>query len=661
MEIDPWFIYPICNLPTNGCAIARQKLPLAEGAMFAFVGNRRRRSTRHPVVGLLIGSAFLILLLAVACMSSSKEDVIREYLECQQERDPYFEESMMIMFPAAEDLDDAMDQYVYVSQAASLDDLKEARDWMCGSSGDSGSGGTGGSGGARQDSPPGTAQPIAQDNQDGQSNQGGQGDQSRQVGQRGSDSGGCGSGKFPNAAEIKDGETVEGNIGRAGWDQYCFQAEEGGTYLFEAVSGTLTDPFLQIGTSLHMEMGSAAELASGFGVAVFEAPSPDTYLLVVAADFGYSTDTGTYAVRMSRVEDDHPNTFSNATVVSVGQAIVGEVGYRADKDRFRVEVEEGRIYRFQMDSGGNEEIYWRIRSPSDQYLSHYGDGVLLWKEKYSYSYYDVIVRGAKGDDGEYATGPYSLTLSSYLPGEDDHGESAAQATPITAGETASGEIEYRGDIDFFRFQAEPGITYRVDVQFHSLEELEVYDFSGAAQRRLTVEELATQAEIVLYDGSGREVGRSWEIDLEAIEWGAEQRLLWAALEAATYHISLEFHYHLPYDLTLTAIPDQPEQSEGAPEIKIGQSMDGSVERGDVDYFRVQLVEGRKYHLYEFTSDFTDVWSVESKLFDDSGNAQSEYDEWGTVTAAYTGSYFLRVSDPGEGGVVPYRVYFKALD
>ena len=298
-----------------------------------------------------------------------------------------------------------------------------------------------------------------------------------------------------------------------------------------------------------------------------------------------------------------------------------------------------------MDSGGNEEIYWGVRSPSDRYRSHSGDGVLLWKEKYSYSYYEVIVRGTKGDDGEYPTGPYSLTLSSYLPGEDDHGESAEQATPITAGETASGEIEYRGDIDFFRFQAEPGITYRVDVQFHGLEEVEVYRISGADQRRLTVEELATQAEIVLYDGEGREIGSSWELDLEDIEWGKEQILLWAAPEAATFHISLAFDYRLPYDLTLTAIPDQPDQPEGAPEIKVGQSLDGSVKRGDVDYFRVQLVEGREYHIYESPTDFSNVWNAAIKLFDDSGNEQSEYYGWGTVTAAYTGSYFLRVSDP----------------
>ena len=69
----------------------------------------------------------LFILLAVACAGDSKESVVRETLDCMEKNDPIFEQSMMMMFPAARDLDDAKDQYVYVSQAASLEDLKAAR------------------------------------------------------------------------------------------------------------------------------------------------------------------------------------------------------------------------------------------------------------------------------------------------------------------------------------------------------------------------------------------------------------------------------------------------------------------------------------------------------------------------------------------------------
>ena len=74
------------------------------------------------------------ILLAVACASDSKEAVIKETLGCMAENDPVFEQSMM-MFPTARDLDDARKQYIYVSQAAPLDELKAARDEVCGDRG----------------------------------------------------------------------------------------------------------------------------------------------------------------------------------------------------------------------------------------------------------------------------------------------------------------------------------------------------------------------------------------------------------------------------------------------------------------------------------------------------------------------------------------------
>ena len=75
------------------------------------------------------------ILLAVACASDSKEAVIKETLDCMAENDPVFEQSMMMMFPTARNLDDAKKQYIYVSQAAPLDDLKAARDEICGDRG----------------------------------------------------------------------------------------------------------------------------------------------------------------------------------------------------------------------------------------------------------------------------------------------------------------------------------------------------------------------------------------------------------------------------------------------------------------------------------------------------------------------------------------------
>lgn len=75
------------------------------------------------------------MLLLAACGGrggGSKEDIAGQTWDCLAETDPDFEESMLRMMPTAENLDEAKEQYVYVSSAASLEELKEAREFACG-------------------------------------------------------------------------------------------------------------------------------------------------------------------------------------------------------------------------------------------------------------------------------------------------------------------------------------------------------------------------------------------------------------------------------------------------------------------------------------------------------------------------------------------------
>ena len=48
------------------------------------------------------------------------------------ERDSYFEETMLMMFPTANNLEEAKGMYIYVSSAAPMEELKEAREEACG-------------------------------------------------------------------------------------------------------------------------------------------------------------------------------------------------------------------------------------------------------------------------------------------------------------------------------------------------------------------------------------------------------------------------------------------------------------------------------------------------------------------------------------------------
>ena len=82
--------------------------------------------------------AMLILAAVVACgdgEAGSKEDIAGETWDCLAESDPDFEQSMLMTFRTAENLDEAKEQYVSASIYVSLSELEASRDHACGSEG----------------------------------------------------------------------------------------------------------------------------------------------------------------------------------------------------------------------------------------------------------------------------------------------------------------------------------------------------------------------------------------------------------------------------------------------------------------------------------------------------------------------------------------------
>ena len=69
----------------------------------------------------------------VACGGGgSKEDIVGQTWDCFVEGDSDFEQSMLMMFPTATDIDDAKKMCIYVSSIAPMEDLEAARDEACG-------------------------------------------------------------------------------------------------------------------------------------------------------------------------------------------------------------------------------------------------------------------------------------------------------------------------------------------------------------------------------------------------------------------------------------------------------------------------------------------------------------------------------------------------
>ena len=73
-----------------------------------------------------------ILFLAACGGGESKEDIIAQTWDCWAQGDTeVFKASMLMMFPTANDMDEAKAQFIYVSSVAPIEDLKASRDEAC--------------------------------------------------------------------------------------------------------------------------------------------------------------------------------------------------------------------------------------------------------------------------------------------------------------------------------------------------------------------------------------------------------------------------------------------------------------------------------------------------------------------------------------------------
>ena len=169
--------------------------------------------------------------------------------------------------------------------------------------------------------------------------------------------------------------------------------------------------------------------------------------------------------------DDHGNDIDDATAIRVGADVRGALDYDGDIDFFRFQAERGQSYQIDVAPGTLDDSIVSLFD-SDGWLDtndDYGDTLasrLYWNASSSGERY-VAVEG-------YGLGSNTLTVSLIV---DDHGNSEGDATAIRVGTEVRGAVDYDDDIDFFRFQAERGQRYQIDVALGTLDDsiVELYD------------------------------------------------------------------------------------------------------------------------------------------------------------------------------------------
>ncbi len=341
-------------------------------------------------------------------------------------------------------------------------------------------------------------------------------------------------------------------------------------------------------------------------------------------------------------DDDHGNNLESATRIAIGEAVAIEFEDPDDKELFVFLVEPGAEYVITL----NWESWNRWSYPSRPIMALFdADGQELARlENSDFSSNSsrsnkMMWQAVTGGDyhiavGDGATfGSFTLTVTdgeaTEQPERDDHGSSEGDATAIRVGTEVRGAVDYDGDIDFFRFQAERGQTYQIDVALGTLDDsiVELYDVDWS------------------FLDTNNDYGDTYA-----------SRLYWEAPSSGERYVAVWGWGTGTYTLTvsLSDLIDDHGNSEGdATAIRMGADVRGALEYdGDIDYFRFQAERGQSYQievaLGTLDDSIVDLYDADGSLLDSNDDHGDTYASRLYWEAPSSGERYVAVEGYGVG-------------
>ncbi len=265
--------------------------------------------------------------------------------------------------------------------------------------------------------------------------------------------------------------------------------------------------------------------------------------------------------------DDHGGMPETATELALGATVSGEIDPAGDTDFFRLELSERTTLEVS-GVGVERSQAVRICEPERRdfdFVLADVDGERGWsrRELEAGTYY-LAVR-SRGLEGAFKVGFRDI-------GPDDHGDAPASATPLELGQIATGDIDPRGDLDYYRFD----LPRRMDLTVSASADAEI-DF-------------------LLADANGRDatdVNGVYHFTEDDGQGGLRLR---AVLDAGSHYLRMWAwpHEEGPTGSYEVFVLETPPDDHGNTEaestaIVLGTTVAGEMDPlDDVDYFRFEL-------------------------------------------------------------------------
>ncbi len=470
---------------------------------------------------------------------------------------------------------------------------------------------------------------------------------------------------------LRVGDSATGELETGGdvdWIKVRLQA--GKTYRIDLEglptrAGTLTDPKL-LGIHDNREALLPDTQNDDGGVRLnsrmfFSADRYGDYYISVGAR---GDGEGTYKLSVEEVAaDDYPD--GEYGVLGADSWARGEIELPGDRDNFGIRLEAGRTYRIEIDGSpvAARQITGRLFDLRDEQGNlitavNRDDATRIFFMPGEDGVYTVEVGGAT--DNMTNTGSYKLSLQD-ITITDDYPVGAYGA--LAVGNPLTGEIERRGESDWFKVTLDAGALYQVEIQ-------------GSKTGKRTLADPYLHG-IYLDNGDGdygEKLPDSADNDSGA---GTDSLVLVRAPESGDYYLSVGAYYTRgtgTYTVSVTEVFEQRADTGTAGMVQVGGSSRGALENGaDEDWFAVDLEAGIEYRIEAMGNTRNDyggslynpgltVYDAEGAVLytaaAGNGSGKLGYNADLEFKADASGIYFIGVD--GDGRTGSYTVYVNRL-
>ena len=438
------------------------------------------------------------------------------------------------------------------------------------------------------------------------------------------------------------------------WFRVTLQA--GVTYFFEGHPGGVNEPGYRYGVNLGLRDAAGWEvdrhgfrpvvdLSGNYRQMYFTPTETGTYYVVA----GTHPDSGieAYTVAVSTPVDDYVANTQTKGNAPIGTQVTGRIERATDQDWFRVSLDAGTTYHFDLNAAEGaaaQDMFMSLYAvdassgvtqlAGDPDPSNGGQPLVHFTPTISGTYYLGVYERYRQGIGDYAL---RITESA----DDEFAGNVTTTGTIAPGGEIIGELERANDQDWVKVTLESGKTY-------------VFDLRGVLGGGGTVSPYG-EAALTLYDAAGTALARGTAVEKAADPWARGDPLLYfTPTSSGNYFLGVDADGGVFSDSTgsYTLRADVHSDDYGAVAIDrlvVGSQVAGVIEvDSDADWFKVSVQPGTAYSISlagtqatlrlkgELGSEYQNVEAVKDYFVP---QAQTIYvgvgERYGAVTGAYT--------------------------